>query len=145
MYPYICRMDINIEIDKKAVMAEVYKITGYTGAKSGDMDKISSSEDELNILNSYYDDSMSAMADIISRVGYLLNEHSFCLSLPSNWKEKVKSALEKSMKQYSINYICMQWFNLSKKDEVKYYGDICDELALSIKKYLLERERPSRQ
>lgn len=138
-------MDINIEIDKNAVMAEVYKITGYTGAKSGDIDKISSSEDELNILNSYYNDSMSAMADIISRDGYLLNEHSFCLTLPSNWKKKIKGVLEKSMKQYSVNYICMQWFNLSKKDEVKYYGEICEELALSIKKYLLERERPSRQ
>ena len=129
-------------------MPEVYKITGHTGAKSGDIDKISSTEDDLNILDSYFGESISGIADIISRQGYLSEETSeastFCLTLPANWKLKVKSVLDKAMKQYAINYICMQWFNLSKKDEVKYYGEVCDSLSISIKKYLLEREKPIR-
>ena len=129
-------------------MPEVYKITGHTGAKSGDMDKVSSTEDDINILDSYFEEAISGIADIISRQGYLSEETSevstFCLTLPANWKLKVKSALDKVMKQYTINYICMQWFNLSKKDEVKYYGEVCDSLAISIKKYLLEREKPIR-
>ena len=48
------------------------------------------------------------------------------------------------MKQYVSNYVCMQWFNLSTKEEVQYYGTVCDELAVAIIKYLLERERPKR-
>lgn len=141
-------MEINTTLNKIEIMPEVYKITGHTGAKSGDIDKISSTEDDLNILDSYFGEAISGIADIISRQGYLSEETSdistFCLTLPANWKLKVKSALDKAMKQYTINYICMQWFNLSKKDEVKYYGEVCDSLAISIKKYLLEREKPIR-
>ena len=141
-------MEISIALNKIEIMPEVYKITGHTGAKSGDVDKISSTEDDLNILDSYFGEAISGIADIISRQGYLSAETSdvstFCLTLPANWKLKVKSALDKAMKQYTINYICMQWFNLSKKDEVKYYGEVCDSLAISIKKYLLEREKPIR-
>lgn len=141
-------MEVNTVLSKSEIMPEVYKITGHTGVKSGDVDKISSTEDDLNILDSYFGESISAIADIISRQGYLSDETSelstFCLTLPANWNKNAKSALEKTIRQYAVNYICMQWFNLSKKDEVKYYGEVCDNLAISIKKYLLERERPKR-
>lgn len=129
-------------------MPEVYKITGYTGAKNMDIEKISSTEDDLNILDSYFGEAVSSIADIVSRYGYLSNEtengSTFCFDLPSSWKIAVRKALEKSLKQYVSNYICMQWFNLSKKEEVTYYGTVCDEQAIAIKKYLLERERPKR-
>lgn len=129
-------------------MPEVYKITGYTAAKNQDMDKISSSEDDLNILNSYFEEAVTSITDVVSRYGYILEEtdeyFTLCFELPSSWKKTVKMALEKSLKQYVSNFICMQWFNLSKKEEVTYYGTVCDEQAIAIKKYLLERERPKR-
>lgn len=141
-------MKIDIVLNKSEIMPEVYKITGHTGAKSGDIEKVSSSEDDVNILDSYFGEAISGIADIISRQGYLSEEtanvSTFCLTLPANWKQTVKNALEKAMKQYVINYICMQWFNLSKKDEVKYYGEVCDSLAIAMKKYLLERDKPER-
>lgn len=138
-------MDVTITIDKDVVMSDVYKITGYTGAKSGDMDKISSSEDELSLLAGYYDDALSFISDIVSGVGYLSGEGSLCLNLPANWNSKVKTALEKSMKKYTVSYICMQWFNLTKKDDVKYYEDLCSDCSLSIRRYLAERIKPTRK
>lgn len=141
-------MDIKITLYKADIIPEVYKITGYTGAKSKDVEQISSSEDDENILNSYFGEAVSSVADIVSRYGYLSEEtnefSAFCFVLPSSWKQTVKMALEKSLKQYVSNYICMQWFNLTSKEEVTYYGTICDEQAIAIKKYLLERERPKR-
>lgn len=141
-------MNIEITLNKADIMPEVYKITGYTAVKNQDMDKISSSEDDLNILNSYFGEAVSSIADVVSRYGYILDEtdeHSIlCFELPSSWKQAVRMALEKSLKQYVSNFICMQWFNLSKKEEVTYYGTVCDEQAIAIKKYLLERERPKR-
>lgn len=141
-------MDIEIVLNKADIMPEVYKITGYTAAKNKDMETISSTEDDLNILNSYFGEAISSIADTISRYGYLSAEtvesSTFCFALPSSWKQTVKKALEKSLKQYVSNFICMQWFNLSKKEEVTYYGKICDEQAVAIRKYLLERERPKR-
>ena len=141
-------MNIEVTLNKAEIMPEVYKITGYTGAKNMDIEKISSTEDDLNILDSYFGEAVSSIADIVSRYGYLSNEteksSTFCFDLPSSWKIAVKKALEKSLKQYVSNYICLQWFNLSKKEEVTYYGTVCDEQAVAIKKYLLERERPKR-
>lgn len=141
-------MNIEVILNKAEIMPEVYKITGYTGAKNMDIEKISSTEDDLNILDSYFGEAVSSIADIVSRYGYLSNEtengSTFCFDLPSSWKIAVRKALEKSLKQYVSNYICMQWFNLSKKEEVTYYGTVCDEQAIAIKKYLLERERPKR-
>ena len=141
-------MNIEVTLNKAEIMPEVYKITGYTGAKKMDIEKISSTEDDLNILDSYFGEAVSSIADIVSRYGYLSNEtensSTFCFDLPSSWKIAVRKALEKSLKQYVSNYICMQWFNLSKKEEVTYYGTVCDEQAIAIKKYLLERERPKR-
>ena len=134
-------MNIEVTLNKAEIMPEVYKITGYTGAKNMDIEKISSTEDDLNILDSYFGEAVSSIADIVSRYGYLSNETEKSSTF---WKIAVKKALEKSLKQYVSNYICMQWFNLSKKEEVTYYGIVCDKQAVAIKKYLLERERPKR-
>ena len=46
-------MNIEVTLNKAEIMPEVYKITGYTGAKNMDIEKISSTEDDLNILDSY--------------------------------------------------------------------------------------------
>ena len=141
-------MNIEVTLNKALILPELYKITEYTGAKNIYIEKLSSTEDDLNILDSYFGEAVSSIADIVSRYGYLSNEtensSTFCFDLPSSWKIAVRKALEKSLKQYVSNYICMQWFNLSKKEEVTYYGTVCDEQAIAIKKYLLERERPKR-
>jgi hypothetical protein len=141
-------MDTTISLKKADIMPEVYRITGYTGVKSKDIDAVSSSEDDADILNSYFGEAVSSISDIVSRYGYLSADtdvgSTFCFSLPANWKQSVKTALEKSLKQYVSNYICMQWFNLAKKEEVSYYVSICNEQAVAIRKYLLERERPRR-
>ena len=64
-------MNIEVTLNKAEIMPEVYKITGYTGAKSKDVEQISSSEDDENILNSYFGEAVSSVADIVSRYGYL--------------------------------------------------------------------------
>lgn len=145
---YICVMSITIQLNKADVMPEVYKITGYTGAKTGDVDKISSTEDDENILDSYFGEAASYLDDILGRWGYLSQDNStgcqITLDMPSNWNANVLSSLTKTMKQYMVDYICMQWFNLSKKDDVEYYSSLCAEISQSIKRYLLERIRPTR-
>lgn len=129
-------------------MPEVYKITGYTGDKGKDIDAISSTEDDLPMLSSYFDEAISSLSDVVSRLGYLSEETStevsFAFQLPPNWNTNVKPALEKSLKQYIYNHVCMQWFNLSKKEEVKFYQEVCDNLSIAIKKHLLDRKKPIR-
>lgn len=139
-------MEVSVQITRENVMQEVYKITGYTGKKNGDMDGLSSTEDDVNVLDIYYSEATSSLAEEISRMGYLSQEDgstsSFQFTLPSNWNGNMKSSLVKSMEQYVCNYICAKWFNLMKKNETEHYSNLCTQLGASIQKFLLERKRP---
>lgn len=127
-------------------MEEVYRITGYTGVKNGNMDGLSSTEDDAGVLASYYKEGTGALSDVVVRVSCLSSEDNnssnFKFTLPANWNSSVKSSLTKAMNQYVVNYVCAKWFNLMKKDETAYYGGVCDKLAASVVKYLYERKRP---
>lgn len=136
-------MEVNIIIDKSSILTEVYKITGYTGKKAKKFDDISSTSDEEDILDSYFTEGITAISDIISRYGYL-SDNSIKLTMPANYNINVNTALTNAMKQYVIDYICMQWFNMSNKDDVKYYAELLVGLTLQIRKYLMERTKPIR-
>ena len=128
-------------------MPYVYTITGYTGVKSGDIDKISSTDDDVSILEAYFEEGASFMQDIFMRYGeleYTGTVAIFNLTMPSNWKVINLTAIQYATRQWLINYICMQWFNLSKKDDVASYREACDRFAESIRKYLFERVKPTR-
>lgn len=141
-------MEVIVSINKSDVMPEVYKITGMTGKKNDDMDGISSTEDDDAILYSYLEEAASNLSGILSgeSSSFEMSADSitYTLLLPANWKHGVQPALEKSMRLYVINYVCMQWFNLTKKDYVAYYSSLCETIALAIKKHLCERSRPKR-
>lgn len=140
--------NIALSISRANIMPEVYKITGYTGTKEGDIDKISSTEDDLKIIESYFMEAMNAIGDLMSRYDYTVSDtgiqYTFTMSLPDNWKNDMSGPLTKALGLYATNFICRQWFNLSKKAEVEYYTSMCAALETSIKKYLSERKRPTR-
>lgn len=139
-------MDINFKLEKSAIMPEVYRITGYTGDKNSDMDKISSTEDDVALLSSYFEEAMSMLQDVIMRFGTVSwadGDAEIDLVMPSNWKDNT-AAMKRSCRQLAVNYICMMWFNVSKKEEVKSYEETCERLTSAINKYLFERTRPTR-
>lgn len=141
-------MELVVTIIKSSVLEEVYKLTGYTGSKHDDIDKLSSTEDDALLLTSFYKEGTSSLSDEVSRFGSMTAESdsdsTFKFELPSSWNDKFTSSLQKSMAQYVVSYVCAKWFNLMMKDESKYYDGICNGLSASITKYLCERKRPSR-
>ena len=139
-------MEYRVSVSKASVMEEVYQITGYTGVKNSDMDKLTSTEDDSSLLLSFYREATSSLSDEVSRVGYLLEESdstsTFLYNLPSNWNTGMERSLAKAMAQYVMNYVCAKWFSLTKKDETQQYQGVCQQLAVSILKYLYERKKP---
>ena len=137
-----------VTITKASVLEEVFKVTGYTGAKNDDMDRLSSTEDDGALLTSFYKEGTSSLSDEVSRFGSLTEEDDavskFTFDLPSSWNDKFRTSLQKDMAQYVVSYVCAKWFNLMKKDEAKHYEGICEGLSASVAKYLCERKRPSR-
>lgn len=139
---------MNIIIDKTIVYAEVEDITGYTGKNSGDVDKISATEDELNILDRYWDDAISNAFNIIRRYSTMTDDTSkvtYALTLPPNFNSGAEVPLNKNMRQYIVNFICAKWFNLVKPEEVKTYDALCINIASNISKLIMERTKPVRR
>lgn len=141
----------DITITKANIMSEVYKITGYTAKDSErelEPDKVTATEDEIKLLESYYGEAVTGMTDIISNHGYLKTDDAtscvFSLSMPSNWNNNLSSALDKNVSQYMVNFICGRWFNISKKEEVNFYTSLGVEMKLKVAKILNERTKPIR-
>ena len=140
-------MEHSITIPKDNVMSEVYKITGYTGSKAGDIDKISSTKDESKILNSYLKEAIGSISDIISAYGVIKETDSECiidLIMPANWKVAVKDSLITNLSNYLTNFVCLKWFNLTHKEDVEYYNNILKTISANIIKLFCERIRPIR-
>lgn len=131
-------------IDISGVLTMVYKVTGYTGKKVGDIDKISSTADDDKVLTDFRDEAVSEVAAIASSYISTMSSDNIVLCMPSLWDEKTGDALDKAVQNYIANYTCSRWFQLSQKDDVKYYAGLCDNNEIVIRRCLTARKRPGR-
>lgn len=139
---------MNITIVKTEVYAEVGDITGYTGKNAGDIDKISATDDEINILGRYWDDAIINAFGIIRRYSTITEDSlkvEYSLTLPSNFNPGAEIPLNKNIRQYIVNFICAKWFNLVKPEEVKNYEALCINISNNISKLIMERTKPVRR
>lgn len=134
-----------VTISKANIFDEVSLITSRTGQHAKDIDGVSATDDEQNIIKSFWSDSLSELYDFVRRFASLSEtdtEATYKFSLPTNWNEEVGPVLKMCMNQFCVNYICAKWFNVSKKDEVEYYLKVCSGLGDKIKRLITERKKP---
>lgn len=139
---------MDIVVEKTSIYDEVMDITGYTGKNTGDIDKIAATEDEINILDRFWNDAISSVFDIIRRNSTMVDDTTkvtYSLSLPSNFNINTEAPLKKNIQMYIVNFVCAKWFNITKKDEVKDYDAICINIAEKISKLIMERTKPVRR
>lgn len=141
-------VEVLLNIAKKSVLEEIYRLTGYTGLKAGDISHVSSSSDDEALLSGYLDEAISQLGDILDRTGYVSETtdsttqeitYVVTLNLPSNWKQELKSSLTKACTQLLYNYVCKQWFALTKREDVTHYTELCQSTAVVIRRLLCER------
>lgn len=140
-------MNVIISIQEERIYNDVYAITAHTGKASDNMDKISASEDEAGIIESFLRESASELSDVISTYGtieYGDGVLNINFDLPSNWKDTAKPTLAQCLVNYLSNSICQRWFAMTNKEDVKYYSDKVVVNATNIIKLLCERIKPKR-
>lgn len=140
-------MNVIISIQEERIYNDVYAITAHTGKASDNMDKISASEDEAGIIESFLRESASELSGVISTYGtieYGDGVLNINFDLPSNWKDTAKPTLEQCLVNYLSNSICQRWFAVTNKEDVKYYSDKVVVNATNIIKLLCERIKPKR-
>ena len=140
--------EVSITVEYSDISADVYAETGFMGKKKGDMDTIAATGDDKAVLDGYFMDAAQELAAAVSRVGSLTavsaTSATFGLSLPGNWREAVRPALERAMRKFMAAFMVYQWFNLAKDDKMRYYAETAEGLQKNINKYLYERSHPKR-
>lgn len=144
---YICFVEVKLDIAKESVLEEIYRLTGYTGLKGGDISHVSSSSDDEALLSSYLDEAAGQLGEVLGQNGYVSQQkdnaqkeiYVIILQLPANWKSEVKDSLAKACKQYLYNYTCMQWFSLTKREDVTHYAELLNAASPVIRRLLCER------
>ena len=141
-------MDIIISVNKESLYPEVYKVTGITGKTLRDIDKVSATEDEIKVVDRFFLEAGADLSGIVSNYGSVSQTdtgYTITFSLPPNWKEAVKDSLENNIQTYLINNICMKWFAVTNKEDIKYYTDKLMTNATNIVRLLSERKKPKRE
>jgi hypothetical protein len=132
------------DISLYGVLTMVYKVTGYTGKKGGDIDKIGSTADDDNVLSDFMEEAISEVSAIASNYVSSASTSSITVEMPPLWDTRTSGALDKAVQNYIANYICSRWFQLSNKEEVKYYAALCDNNEVVIRRCLVARKKPTR-
>jgi hypothetical protein len=139
-------MNIDISILKEKIFPAVYQITGYSGKLGKDIDNLSTTEDDKNILSLYMDEAITNISDVIARKSYLKSEDDTTIvitfNMPANWNINTQTSLSKNLTQYIVNYICYKWFVITKQDTIKSYSDTLESIVLKIRQNLSERNKP---
>lgn len=141
-------MDVSITINTEDVLNDVYIVSGHTGKALENIDKVSATEDESNLLEPFFVEAASELSDVISSYGTLSygsdSSLTITFQLPANWKQTAKPSLEKALHNYLVNSVCQRWFAVTNREDVKYYADKVVVNATNIVKLLCERIRPTR-
>ncbi|WP_099465569.1 hypothetical protein [Parabacteroides provencensis] len=114
-------MELYCVLVRENVLQKVNEITGYTGKQiEGGFDKIASTEDESNIMNSLYNESILEILTSLSAYRPTIKDDVIVFDIPETFELKVKKTIEDYLNKYLINAICERWFKITKPDEVEY-------------------------
>ena len=144
-------MEVICRVRKDLVLEEISRLTGYTGKTSNevDVDKISVTSDEGELMTSFWKATINELFSIVERFASTVDnkedEASYNLNMPSNFDVKATSSIETTMQSFMVNLICSKWFNISKKEEVKYYTSEAERNSLNIRSLLNKRCKPTKK
>lgn len=134
---------MDISINQSNIKDSVYVITGHSGRANGDMDKISLTEDEQNIIDKYIDMAVNDIAGI-AWMKASVSGSTISFDLPSNWDDSYKETLSNAVNAYITNAVLYRWASIAEKDKVPFYKSELESAGMIIKNVLNKRVKPSR-
>lgn len=140
---------MEVELIRDDIYNEVGKITAYTGLKAGNVDAVAVTDDERNILNTFWNEACDRLSEVLGKYVFSFSDDgtTICvqLNVPANWKQTNLYGCSRSMKQYLINALCEAWFGLSYPEKASQYQLANVALSTSLRVYLGGREKPVRE
>ncbi len=151
--------EINITINKNAVLEEVAKTTAYIGAKSqltdGQTlyDQVFVTDEDRKMIERFWKEACNAVTNITKRfintvsdithdrpVDYILN-----LSMSDRFNKNLTSSISASMFSMFVSYIMYKWCEIVAKDKAKEYSDNVATHIESINAKLYNKLKPQRK
>ena len=140
-------MEVTTNITQTDIYEDVYVITGQTAKALKEMDLVSATEDEDNVLSPFFKEAAAELSEIISSYGSLTvrgNDILITFQLPSNWKESVKNSLDAAIHNFITNSVCAKWFAMTNRPDMQYYQGKIASNTTNIIKLLCEKSKPTR-
>lgn len=138
---------MDIQIDKQKSLVDVYKYTGLSGQKMGQVDQVAATSDDKS-LESLMNEACSELETILGEWGYIKSHDSNTatieLTLPSNWNESLLDPMTDNMQQFLSYSVLVKWYKEAKGEAVDYYINIRNDIATRIRKQLCSRKKPIR-
>lgn len=149
--------NVNFNIPKATVLAEVRKTTEYVGKKMpsggalpvGDesaYDTISATESDDTMLERFFVESCGLVTDVIKRFATAIQpqEYSATCKMPSNYDYTMTMSIEDNFISAVVNAILSKWFLMSNKTESDKYASNAAANLVEAKQKVYYRKSPVR-
>lgn len=143
-------MIITITLNKDHILNEVAKTTAYVGDKMvGQEDayeRISTTEENTEILNRFYEESISDFIQIIKNYYYARVDRNeittVSLDMPNNFEAGLVADMNKAVPSFCTNFVLSRWFIITNKEEATIYIQEAERIKTELTKKLYARKRP---
>lgn len=138
-------------------MDEIAKTTAYIGSKnieadSSAFDRISTTDENAEMLERYWEECKSNLVSTITGVSVEVpaeaepaTKFSLGFDIPSGlWNEELQDAMQHSMFSYFVNGMLAKWLVLTNKPDVETYATQSAANLLEIQRMVYKRKRPER-
>ena len=146
---------IIINIKRGDVLAEVGRITAYTGVKSDDSDsgalfeRVATVEEDAELFARYWRDACAIVAErlkqFVGGAGFGREELSLNLEVSGAFDDSLSPSVETAVFSVIAALLSARWFRLSMKEKAEEWEEEASRLLAEIERMLFHRRAPRRK
>lgn len=133
--------EYSVDIDKEDILTEVYRLSANAAKERGDVLHVATA-DNADVVERLLAEGMGPLVATFGRYFLEYIGWQIKFSMPENWSERLKDAIEENCRVFLINFTLGRWFALSGVDtgHMQVAGTYLNNIKdLLTKRYKLQR------
>lgn len=122
-------LEIELRVDKEAVLTEVAQTTSYIGAKMDDenaYDRIFTTDEDKSMLQRFWDECKDTFSSMAKRLIVAQEDdgeaYTATLAMSDSFEEAQRDSVERSLFSFFVTGIVSKWNAFTNKEETQGYG-----------------------
>lgn len=135
-------MIYTININKDKSYSDIQTITGYIGKNSENFDKVTVTEDERNVMETYHNAAVGDLTTSLFDFKPIPSGNQIKIEIPCNFANSILGAVEKEVEEFLVSSISSKWFLKSDPSLSKDYENKAKVNLINIRLLLSQRKKP---